>query len=98
MGVLRFLSRVAFICNICFILVSFCQWLPHFPDTPFTSEVLVLGWLVSLVVNVVIGIALLVVLLIGRLRKTGIRSWILIVNFLVFAVQLTLIYLNRNLK
>jgi len=98
MGVLRFLSRVAFICNICFLLVSFSQWLPQFPDNALTNDVIVLGWIVSLVINVIVSVLLLILLLIGRLHKTGIPIWLLIVNFLFFAVQITLFYINRNLR
>jgi hypothetical protein len=32
------------------------------------------------------------------MRKTGIPKWLAIVNFLFFAVQLTLLFINRNLK
>jgi hypothetical protein len=99
MGVLRFLSRVAFICNICFLVVSFSQWLPQFPDIALTSDVIVLGWLVSMAVNLIVNIMLLALFLVGRLRKTGVRAWLLIVNFLFFSVQIALlIIINRNLK
>jgi len=98
MGVLRFLSRVAFICNLCFLLVSFSQWLPQFPDNALTSDVVVLGWLVSISVNIFVNLILLVLFLIGRVRKTGIPVWLMIVNFLFFALQLTLLITNRNLR
>jgi hypothetical protein len=98
MGVLRFLSRVAFICNICFLLVSFSQWLPQFPDNALTSDVIVLGWLVSISVNIFVNLVLLVLFLIGRLRNTGIPVWLMIVNFLFFALQLALLITNRNLR
>ena len=98
MGLLRFLSRVAFICNLCFLLVSFSQWLPPFPDNVITSNVIVMGWVVSIVVNILVCLILLFLLVIGRIRKTGIPAWLLIVNFLFFAVQLTLLFINRNLK
>jgi hypothetical protein len=89
---------VAFICNLCFLLVSFSQWLPQFPDNALTSDLIVLGWIVSLVINLVINIVLLLLLLIGRLRRTGVPLWLLIVNFLFFTIQITLLIINRNLK
>jgi hypothetical protein len=98
MGMLRFLSRVAFICNCCFLLLSFSQWLPHPLENALTGDVLFLGWMGAFYVNIFICIILLILLLIGRLRKVGIPAWLLIVNFLFFAVQLTIIYLNHNLK
>jgi len=98
MGLLRFLSRVAFICNVCFLLVSFSQWLPQLPDNALTSDLIVMGWMVALVVNVFVNVILLILLCIGQLKKTGIRSWLLIVNFLFFTAQITILIINRNLK
>ena len=98
MGVLRFFARVAFICNICFLVVSFSQWLPQFPDNALTSDVIVLGWMVSLVINVIINLILLLLFFVGRLRKTGIPVWLILVNFLFFGIQIALVILNRNLK
>jgi hypothetical protein len=98
MGVLRFLSRVAFICNLCFLLMSFSQWLPQLPDNALTSDVIVLGFLVAISINIFVNGILLVLFLVRRLRKTGIPIWLMIVNFLFFAIQLTVLYLNRNLR
>ncbi|HEY4335661.1 MAG TPA: hypothetical protein VGM89_07180 [Puia sp.] len=95
---LRFLSRVAFICNLCFLLVSFSQWLPQFPENALTSDIVVLGWLVSISVNIFVNLILLVLFVTGRLRKTGIAPWLIIVNFIFFALQLTLLIINRNLR
>jgi hypothetical protein len=98
MGVLRFLSRVAFICNLCFLLVSFSQWLPQFPDNALTSDIVVLGWIVAISVNIFINLVLLLMFLLRRLRKTGIPAWLMAVNFVFFALQLTLLIINRNLR
>jgi len=54
--------------------------------------------MVALVVNVIINLTLLILLCIGRLKKTGIRNWLLIVNFLFFTAQITILIINRNLK
>lgn len=98
MGLLRFLSRLAFICNLCWLLVSFSQWLPQFPDNAITSNIIVLAWLGGSAINIVLNIVLLLLLPIRRLRKTGIPIWLMIVNFIFFALQVTVFILNRNLK
>ncbi|HEY4111857.1 MAG TPA: hypothetical protein VGM48_22720 [Puia sp.] len=95
---IRILSRVAFICNICFLLVSFSQWLPQFPDNALTSDVIVLGWLVSIAVNIFLNLILIVLFFVRRLRRTGIPVWLIVVNFLFFAAQVIILILNRNLK
>lgn len=98
MGVLRFLSRVAFICNLCFLLMSFSQWLPQLPDNALTSNLIVLGFVVSITVNIFVNLILILLFLFRRLRRTGIPVWLMIVNFLFFAVQLAIFILNRNLR
>jgi hypothetical protein len=98
MGALRFLSRVAFICNLCFLLLSFSQWLPQLPDNALTSDLIMLGWPLAVAVNIFVNLALIGMLVIGRLRKTRIPVWLIIVNFIFFALQLTILILNRNLR
>jgi len=98
MGVLRFLSRVAFICNLCFLLLSFSQWLPQLPDNALTSDLIMLGWPIAVAVNIFVNFMLILMLVVGRLRKTGIPVWIMIVNFIFFALQLTILFINRNLR
>ena len=98
MGLLRFLSRLAFICNLCWLLVSFSQWLPQLPDNAITSNIIVLAWFGGSLLNILLNVILLFLLLIRRLRKTGIPIWLMIVNFIFFALQVTVFILNRNLK
>lgn len=98
MGLLRFLSRLAFICNLCWLLVSFSQWLPKFPDNAITSNIIVLAWIGGSLLNILLNTILLLLLLVRRLRKSGIPIWLMIVNFIFFALQLTVFILNRNLK
>lgn len=96
MQVLRLLSRVAFICNICFLLASFIQWLPYKVEGGAVSMIIVLGYLLAIVVNIVVNVSVILLLLIGRLRKAAIPVWLVIVNFLFFALQLTLFIINRK--
>ena len=78
--------------------MSFSQWLPQLPDNALTSDVIVLGFIVAISVNIFVNLVLLILILLRRLRKTGIPVWLMIVNFLFFAIQLTVLYLNRNLR
>ncbi|HEV9036917.1 MAG TPA: hypothetical protein VGQ51_09860 [Puia sp.] len=98
---LRFFSRVAFICNICFLVVlvaSNRRWLNSLPDNEIISDMIVLGYLVSAVLNLLVNSALILLLLIGRLRRAGVPVWLLIVNFVFFIVQILLLIANRHLK
>lgn len=98
MRLVRFFSRVAFICNICFLAASLTQWLPALPDNALLSDIIILGYLVSVVVNLLVNLTIIMLAAIGRLRKTGVPVWLLIVNFVFFVVQILLLIANRHLQ
>ena len=94
MQLLRFLSRVAFICNICFLLASFVQWLPH----PIEGEIIPTVWLLSLIVNMIVNAGVLAVLILKFLFQRSWRLsplWLLIVNGIFFIIQIILIIEGR---
>ena len=94
MRLLRFLSRVAFICNVCFLLASFIQWLPNPPEGPLISLVILMGYVLSILINWVVNLSLLVLLILGRLRKAQVPVWLLVVNLIFFLIQLYLILIH----
>ena len=96
MQLLKLLCRVAFICNICFVLASFIQWLPNPPEGGLVSLVIVLGYLLSIFVNIVVNCWVIFMLAARRLRAAAIPVWLLIVNFIFFILQLLLLILNRR--
>ncbi len=61
MRLLRFLSRVAFICNICYLLVSLAQYVPNLPEGSVVSTIIVLGWLLAIIINALVNGWILVV-------------------------------------
>ncbi len=93
MRLLRLLSRVAFICNVCFLLASLVQYLPHPPEGEIISSIIVLGYFLSVIVNVLVNLSLLILFIFGKLKAAGIPAWLLIVNFLFFIVQFIVIIL-----
>ena len=94
MRLLRFLSRVAFICNVCFLLASFIQWLPNPPEGPLISLVILMGYVLSILINWVVNLSLLVLLILGRLRKAQVPVWLLVINLIFFLIQLYLILIH----
>lgn len=91
MGLLRFFSRVAFICNICYLLTSLARYGPTvLSNNDIVSTVIVLGWLLSIVVNMLVNVWALVAWAFrkGRLQ---VPAWLLVINFIFLIVQLTII-------
>jgi hypothetical protein len=101
MRVLRLLSRVAFICNICFVLASVIQWLPHRKETEGMSEdiilsnIFVLGFILSILINIVVNVPIIFLFISGKLRAAAIPVWLLVINALFFLWQMVLFIISR---
>jgi hypothetical protein len=91
MRVLRLLSRVAFICNICWLLASFIQWLPKRLEGELVGMVALMGYVMSILVNVIVTIWVLGALVTGKLRGGKVPIWLVVVNALFFLLQLYII-------
>jgi hypothetical protein len=90
MALLRTIHRAAFICNLFFLLALFILWLRHPINSGLSSIILVLGFFVSVLLNVVVNIW-------GMTRRFSKKSmdpvprWLRIVNGGFLAVQLILL-------
>jgi len=96
MQVFRFLSRVAFICNICFLLASFIQWLPHPPEGELVGQIIVMGYILSMLFNIITGLSIIILFVIGKLRTAAIPIWLLVINGLFFLLQIILFIINQK--
>lgn len=95
MRLLQLLSRVAFICNICFLLASFVQWLPDPPEGGLVSMIIIMGYLLAILVNTLVNVWVMVLFLSRRLVNAAVPVWLLIVNFTFFTIQILLFIVNR---
>jgi len=87
MQVLKLLVRVAFICNICFLLASLILRLPNPPEGQVVSTVIVLGYLMGLPVNGIVFCWALILSMAGKWRAAALPVWLLGFNFVVFCLQ-----------
>jgi hypothetical protein len=87
MQVLKLLVRVAFICNICFLLASLILWLPNPPEGQVVSTVIVMGYLMGLPVNAIVFGWALALAAVGRWRAAALPVWLMVVNFVIFCLQ-----------
>ena len=88
MQVLKLLVRVAFICNICFLLACLILWLPNPPEGQVVSTVIVMGYGMGLPVNAIVFGWALVLAAAEKWRTAALPVWLLIVNFIVFCFQI----------
>ena len=59
MALLRMLIRAAFICNVCFLLAIGMLWIKHPINPGLASLIIVMGFLVSILLNVVVNLWLI---------------------------------------
>ena len=86
---LIFISRVALICNILFLLSLCIQRVKGvFTNADLNNYIVILGWFVSPVLNAVLLIPIIVYAFLKK--KTGLHLWLLIINILFFAMQMAI--------
>ena len=56
MALLRMLNRSAFICNVCFLLSIFILWMRHPVNAGLTSLIIVLGFFLSIILNLIVNV------------------------------------------
>jgi hypothetical protein len=91
MGLLRMLSRSAFICNICFLLAVFLLWIrqPVYPG--LASLVIVMGFVLSIILNGIVNLCCLI-RRISRKPFPAVPRGILYTNAGFLAIQLILLF------
>ena len=91
MSFLRFLSRVAFLCNICFLLAVLLLWLDHPPEGDLISLIIVIGFILAFIVNLIVNISYGINLLVRKRAGEGIPSWLMVANFIFLFPELILL-------
>jgi len=95
MRLLRLLSRVAFICNICYLLASLVRYLPNPPEGDVLSTIIVLGWMLAILVNIVVNGWWLLARALSK-GPVDVPRWLLIVNFIFLIIQLVILFFHHD--
>jgi hypothetical protein len=90
MALLRMFSRAAFICNVCFLLAICLLWFKHPINPGVASLIIVMGFLLSIVMNLVVNTWLLI-LLITKKPVERIPRLLIYLNGGFLAIQLILL-------
>ena len=91
MSRLAFLSRVAFICNICLLVVGVMRYLPALPPQSFASTVIIAGLVLSFVMNGMVNIMYAILLVQKRPLRMYVPVWLAICNFIFLIFQFYLV-------
>lgn len=90
---LIFFSRVAFICNVCYVFVWIMRYYPLLKQGQqghFVSLVLILGVLVAFLLNIIVNMVVFIFILQRKAIWKYFPTWLLIANFLFLFPQLIL--------
>ena len=90
---LIFFSRVAFICNVCFVFVWVMRYYPILKEGQqghAVGTIVILGLVVAFVLNVIVNLFVLLCMVQRKPVWKHFPSWLLIANFLFLLSQLIL--------
>ena len=92
---LLFFSRVAFICNVCFLIAFSIQMNDWIKNEDITSLIALIGYVMGFVVNPVLNLCYLFLFFISRKKLKIVPSWLITANILFLVIQILYIfYLN----
>jgi len=91
---LLFFSRVAFLCNICFLLAWLIQYLPVSPHGHIASTIVVLGTGLAVILNIVVNFFVIISLLAKKINRLVFPRWLMIANFLFLLLQIIILLFN----
>ena len=84
---LLFFSRVAFICNACFLVTLLFHYIPGLPNNGISSTFIIMGRLLSIAITSILIIAYIIVLLTSKTLFKYVPAWLVLTNFLFFVLQ-----------
>lgn len=92
---LLFLSRLAFICNVFFLLAVSLQLTRWFQNQDAEALVIIIGYFLVALINPIANFCYFYLLLGNRERLQVVPSWLSVSNFVFFILQIIyLLYLN----
>jgi hypothetical protein len=92
---LLFFSRVAFICNVCFLIAFSIQMTDWIKNEDITSMIALIGYIMGFIINPLLVLCYLLFFLISKRKLKLVPSWLLTANTLFLAIQiLYILYLN----
>jgi len=92
---LLFLSRLAFICNVFFLLAVSLQLTRWFQNEDAEATIIIIGYFMAAIINPVANISCLFLLVYRKSSLDVVPRWLLLSNFVFLILQLIyLLYLN----
>ena len=92
---LLFLSRLAFLCNICFILAFSLQISNWLSNQDLKGTILMIGYILAVLFNPLVNLCYLFLFLLRKKFWQTVPAWLITANILFLVMQIFFIlYLN----
>src|SRR5687767_4412187 len=94
---LLFLSRVAFICNLLFLVAFSLRLYDWIKMEDIGATIIILGWVLGILFNSLVNVSYLFVFWLKRKNLAVVPSWLVVMNVLFLILQLIfLVLLNAD--
>lgn len=94
---LLFLSRVAFICNLFFLLAFSLRIYDWLKIEDIRSTIIIAGWVLSVIFNPAVNLCYLVLFWVNKKKLAIVPAWLIVMNILFLMLQLIfLLSLNTD--
>ena len=91
------LSRLAFICNLFFLLAFSIQISNWIKDEQLVSTIVVIGYVMGFLLNPVTNICYLFTVIIARKKLTIVPAWLIVANVLFLVIDaFYILYINSH--
>lgn len=88
---LLFFSRVALLCNLCFLVTFLLRYAPGLKSSFFVSTIIIMGLVLGIVINTLVNILYLATTISRRPISRFVPLWLIITNILFFIFQAILL-------
>ena len=94
---LLFLSRLALICNLFFLLSASLQVYDWAQNSEVNSTILIIGYFLALILNPLTNLFYLLVIMLRKKLTSSVPLWLIISNIIFLVIQLLfIIYLTAS--
>jgi hypothetical protein len=89
---ISFFTKLAFLCNLCFLAAVILQMMPHPPQGEMVATTIIIGYLFAVVVNSLANVWIAALFFLKKKSSHSVPRWLIIINFLFLIPQLIFIF------
>ncbi|MGE5106486.1 MAG: hypothetical protein ACM3H8_03005 [Sphingobacteriales bacterium] len=94
---ISFLAKLAFICNVCFLLCFLIRYSNLELNEEIIAIIIILGWVMAIAINIFSMTANIVGKVKGSYARAEVPAWLFLSNFVMMGVEIFYLVLNPDL-